>query len=502
MARGKAMAAGILGGVLAIALCLMAVPAVTPRAAGAVDLTQAEAEMFRLVNQAREEAGVAPLFAEERLTVMARDYCAEMIEYDFFSHVSPVSGDLQQRIDAHGITGWCLAGENICKSPTVEAAFSALMNSPSHRENILRPQFNCIGIGILQGPNGLVITQEFMQFDPLPPTAWMPGEEEPAPQPLPSGGNLFDTWILVMNPGEAPASLTVTFQDESGAEQSFQYTVGAFTRFTLPARETIGLNAAFATRIQSDRPVLAERAMYFDYACRDGGHDTIGATAPSREWYFAEGYTGCGFDTWILLQNPGAEAARARLEFMREDGAVITWPVEMAARSRRSVHVNEIPGLEGCSVSTRVSSDRPLAAERAMYFDYGGRLDGHNTIGATAPSREWYFAEGYTGCGFDTWILLQNPGAEAARARLEFMREDGAVVPLDVDVPPRSRRTVKVNDVPGVSGCSVSTRVSSDRPLAAERAMYFDYRGRGGGHDSIGAQQPSTTWYFAEGSVQ
>jgi len=500
MARWSGITVKILGGLAAALLFVAYLPLGAPTAGAALDLTQAEAEMFRLVNQARADAGVPPLLAEERLTIMARDYSAEMIEYDFFSHVSPVSGDLQQRIAAHGITGWCLAGENICKSPTVESGFNALMNSPSHRENILRPQFNCMGIGIQQGPNGLVITQEFMQFDPIPPTAWMPGGEEPGPSP--ASGNLFDTWILVMNPGAEPAHLTVTFQDECGSQRSFDYTVGAFSRFTLPAREVIGQNVAFATRIESDRKVLAERAMYFDYAGRDGGHDTIGATAPSQKWYFAEGYTGGSFDTWILLQNPGSEAARATLEFMREDGTVVTWPVDLPGGSRRSVHVDEIPGLENCNVSTRVTSDLPLAAERAMYFDYAGRSGGHNTIGATAPSQEWYFAEGYTGCGFDTWILLQNPGSEAARATLEFMREDGTVVPLELTVPARSRRTVKVNDVPGASGCSVSTRVTSDLPLAAERAMYFDYQGRGGGHDSIGAQQPSSTWYFAEGSVQ
>jgi uncharacterized protein YkwD len=36
------------------------------------------------------------------------------------------------------------------------------MNSPGHRENILRPEFGRVGIGILDaGVQGLMITQNF-----------------------------------------------------------------------------------------------------------------------------------------------------------------------------------------------------------------------------------------------------------------------------------------------------------------------------------------------------
>src|SRR3712207_6469299 len=45
---------------------------------------------------------------------------------------------------------------------------------------------------------------------------------------------------------------------------------------------------------------FAERPLYFRFDCADrcrytGGHDALGATSPSRDWYFAEGYTGQGF---------------------------------------------------------------------------------------------------------------------------------------------------------------------------------------------------------------
>ncbi len=161
-----------------------------------------------------------------------------------------------------------------------------------------------------------------------------------------------------------------------------------------------------------------------------------------------------------------------------------------------------MPGLGNVSVSTQVVCDKPIVAERAMYFNYDGNDDGHDSIGVTEPSDNWYFAEGYTGGEFDTWVLLQNPNDTAVNATLNFMLEDGSVVPYTVNIAARARYSVKVDAVAGLDCCNVSTQVTADLPVVAERAMYFSYNGKDGGHDSIGSVDPACTWYFAEGSVQ
>ncbi|MDI6874236.1 MAG: CAP domain-containing protein, partial [Actinomycetota bacterium] len=358
-------------------------------AEAAVNVSAEEAHMLELVNQARNAAGLPSLLVEQQLTDFARSYSQEMIQYNFFSHESPVSGGLQQRIAARGITGWTLAGENIAKAPSVDAAFQALMNSPSHRQNILRPEFNCIGVGVVPGPGGLYITQEFMHFTTIPPTA-----EQAGASPAPSA--TFDTFVLIMNPNGATARVEVTFQGEGGDNRAFTYQVGAYSRFTIPVRETVG-KGSFSVRVKSDLPVLAERSMYFNYLGKRGGSDSIGTPNPSSSWFFAEGYTGGTFDTWILLQNPNESGATVTLSFMRPDGRVITRQVNVPARRRYTVHVDEIPGLESTDVSTQVTSDLPIVAERAMYFSYAGRDGGHVSIGTPNPSSSWFFAEGYTG---------------------------------------------------------------------------------------------------------
>ncbi|MBN2028239.1 MAG: hypothetical protein JW854_15930, partial [Actinobacteria bacterium] len=54
---------------------------------------------------------------------------------------------------------------------------------------------------------------------------------------------------------------------------------------------------------------------------------------------------------------------------------------QLPAGTRKSIHLDELPGLADTDVSTRVSADRPVVAERAMYFVYNGRAGGHDSVG-------------------------------------------------------------------------------------------------------------------------
>jgi hypothetical protein len=230
----------------------------------------------------------------------------------------------------------------------------------------------------------------------------------------------------------------------------------------------------------------------------DNGYDIgayeFGASKPgATTWYLPEGCTAGGFETWVLLQNPGKNRSTAEMTYMTPAGEIGGPTVILEPESRQTVNVSDtVP--DAWSVSTEISSDRPVVAERATYWK--GRTGGHDSIGVTAASRTWYLTEGCTVGGFETWVLLQNPGEEKASAKLTFMTPEGEVEGPTLDVGARTRQTVNVADtVPGTS--SVSAEVTSDKPVVAERAVYW--KGRKAGHDSIGAPGPSRTWYIAEG---
>lgn len=120
-----------------------------------------EAKMLVLVNNERRKAGLDTLKPDTALQKVALSHSADMFKRGYFAHYTPEGKDPFDRMrDAH--VRFYLAGENLALAQTLPIAHQGLMNSPGHRENILRPGFGRLGIGILDGGfYGLMISQEF-----------------------------------------------------------------------------------------------------------------------------------------------------------------------------------------------------------------------------------------------------------------------------------------------------------------------------------------------------
>jgi aminopeptidase YwaD len=219
----------------------------------------------------------------------------------------------------------------------------------------------------------------------------------------------------------------------------------------------------------------------------------------SRTWYFAEGYTGEGFQEWLTLFNPQEAWSELDLNLLFIAGSSATVRLDLPPRSRITLDINAYAGRDK-EVSLYLESALPIVAERPIYFTYRGRWRGCTvTSGATSPSDTWYFAEGCTRQGFETWILLANPEGVEVPATVSLILEDGSVRPLSLTLPPRTRRTVFVNQAVG-EGRDVGVKVEAGSPICAERVMYFDYHGAWpGGHASSGLSKPRKTHLFAEG---
>lgn len=122
------------------------------------DLATVERAVFCLLNNARRDHGLSPLERNRALAEAATAHSLDMDERDYFSHVSPDEKGLRDWVRGTGYIpatgGWRL-GENIGWAGRGSASpvelMSGWMDSASHRENILAPDFDHVGIGVVEG---------------------------------------------------------------------------------------------------------------------------------------------------------------------------------------------------------------------------------------------------------------------------------------------------------------------------------------------------------------
>ena len=231
--------------------------------------------------------------------------------------------------------------------------------------------------------------------------------------------------------------------------------------------------------------------------------DTITVTVSTLTYSLAEGATGSFFDLDVLIANPTTTPAPVTVTFLREAGAPIVQNFTLAATSRHTIHVDDVPGLESQGgVSTVVTSTTgiPIVVERTMFWDqayYGS----HGGTAVDGPRTRWLFAEGSEGF-FRTFVLLANSGSTAATVTLTFLREGATPFTKVVAIPPAARMTIAAGAIPELVGRSFSIVVDSTLPIIAERAMYFGTaRLFDGGHESPGVAEGSTSWFLAEGAT-
>ena len=122
---------------------------------------EAERELFDLANQARAQAGVAPMQMDDGLTQAARRHAAEMAQQQQLSHQFPGEPSLAQRLAANCNLLLDQAGENVSVAGSVEQSHQGLMHSPPHRENLLNPAYNVAGFGVVRAGQSLYVAQDF-----------------------------------------------------------------------------------------------------------------------------------------------------------------------------------------------------------------------------------------------------------------------------------------------------------------------------------------------------
>ncbi len=307
----------------------------------------------------------------------------------------------------------------------------------------------------------------------------------------------FETWVLLENPYDASVTANLTFQTDTGPLKGPSVIIPAASRVSVNVGQYVtsyNVSTMVTTEYGS---IICERAMYGNN--RTWGHDSIGITHPNDTWYMAEGCTAGGFETWVLVQNPGNAPVDIDMNFQTDSGPEQGPQERIPANSRKSYYLGNY--VHTFNVSTQVTSTGgDIICERAMYGN--DRTWGTDSVGVTAPGSAWAMTEGCTAGGFETWVLVQNPWDESVVIDMYAMTDAGVIKVLkDHSIAPRSRESFNMGNY--VESYNVSTMVLAKYgyggadSVICERAMYGN--DRTWGHDSVGSSAASNIWSLAEG---
>lgn len=124
-----------------------------------------ERQLINLINQERSRQGLEQLTVDDRLTQAARKHTALMVKHGTLSHQFDEEAALQQRLAEENVRS-DKQGENVAFDVDVAHAHDTLMHSPPHRANILNPDYNAVGVGIVGSGDHLYVTEDFAHRTP------------------------------------------------------------------------------------------------------------------------------------------------------------------------------------------------------------------------------------------------------------------------------------------------------------------------------------------------
>jgi uncharacterized protein YkwD len=124
------------------------------------------AALLSLINNTRNSSGLQSLSLNPTLNGIAKSRCDDMIDRDYFSHVSPEGKDIKSFMDESGIM-YKTTGENLqyCSPPSMagpELFFNSWMDSETHRANILDPGYSQIGIALSSNADKAIAALVFL----------------------------------------------------------------------------------------------------------------------------------------------------------------------------------------------------------------------------------------------------------------------------------------------------------------------------------------------------
>ena len=118
--------------------------------------------LFGLANRERAAHGLPRLKWDDTLAASAQKHAERMAQENSLSHQFPGEPRMDARAADAG-AHFSLVAENIAEGPSLETIHASWMGSKPHRENILDPQLDSVGIAVSERNGQLFAVQDFSE---------------------------------------------------------------------------------------------------------------------------------------------------------------------------------------------------------------------------------------------------------------------------------------------------------------------------------------------------
>ncbi len=122
-------------------------------------------QLLALANQSRAQSGAGRLQWDPALAEAARRHCLRMAEEGPIAHRYGGEPSLEQRAAQAGAR-FALIEENVAVGPTANEIHDEWMQSQGHRENLLNPQVNRVGIAVVASRGVLYAVADYTEQVP------------------------------------------------------------------------------------------------------------------------------------------------------------------------------------------------------------------------------------------------------------------------------------------------------------------------------------------------
>jgi hypothetical protein len=244
----------------------------------------------------------------------------------------------------------------------------------------------------------------------------------------------------IVNPGAAPANLTLVLRNREGTRTETQFrTLGAgehVAEFAFQRFESAGRGFEGTVEIQSDQPVAAVALRYDNPAADVFSTLPVLVDEAATVLYFPQIADGGGYRTNLILVNPSASAASAKLEFFRDDGEPMPVPVNgvpeisytLNVAARGVAHLLTDGTSPGIRVGwVRVTSTAAVGGAAIFQSWDGDRLTSEAGVASSPPASRFL---GYVESLGDaeSGLALSNPNPVAVDVRCNLRNASGQIV--------------------------------------------------------------------------